>query len=357
MLPAKDDYLKSKALDRVVNQLAPGDRLPQAVESCLVDILQAEFDLFEDIEQKQKELVALPDFNPYQLFQKIDIENTHFVDAKGVRQFLKKFDDTITKEDAGYAIRRLDKNDDELLNFIEFLDCIMPFEPAKIVKKPEKPSVVICSQFTGHERSTMKSILASERSYKVSPGKDKSIQNLSKYSFMQRSTPAKKSEKKDFGSSVNRREEELKGLPEADARSEVFATKKKEIPNPEGDLKEILKIQYEFCKARESIRANLCGKDAPYGLENLYTFFNIEKQANLPTVSAKCQELGIPKEKVDTVFGIYFGRVEGAIPFENFDDLILPKHNEDLVLDFQKRAYEVSIFKKNFLGKSPLRSR
>lgn len=97
--------------------------------SLLVAIAEGEI----SIEKQRKALGKLVKFEPYSAFQRIDRRRTGFIDSLDILNFLRDNDFTEeTEADTYYLMKFFDVDDDEKLNYTEFLTMVLPCDSSKL---------------------------------------------------------------------------------------------------------------------------------------------------------------------------------------------------------------------------------
>jgi Ca2+-binding EF-hand superfamily protein len=99
------------------------------LKSLLVAIASGEM----SIEKQRKALGILAKFEPYSAFQRIDRKRTGFVDSMDLLNFLRDngFKEE-TEADTYYLVRFFDVDNDEKLNYTEFLTMLLPCDNSKL---------------------------------------------------------------------------------------------------------------------------------------------------------------------------------------------------------------------------------
>lgn len=99
------------------------------LRSLLIAIAEGEM----SIEKQRKILGKLVKYEPYCAFQRIDRRRTGFIDSMDILTFLR--DNGFTEEteaDTYYLAKFFDVDDDEKLNYTEFLTLVLPCDNAKL---------------------------------------------------------------------------------------------------------------------------------------------------------------------------------------------------------------------------------
>ena len=100
-----------------------------SLRSLLVAIGQGEI----SIEKQRRALGKLVKYEPYWAFQRIDRRRTGFVDSMDILTFLRDngFNEQ-TEADTYYLVKFFDVDEDEKLNYTEFLTLVLPWDNAKL---------------------------------------------------------------------------------------------------------------------------------------------------------------------------------------------------------------------------------
>ena len=95
----------------------------QTLKSLLVAIGEGEM----TIEKQRKALGRIVKFEPYSAFQRIDRNRNGFIDSMDVLKFLRdnEFNEE-TEADTYYLLKFFDVDEDEKLNYTEFLTMVLP---------------------------------------------------------------------------------------------------------------------------------------------------------------------------------------------------------------------------------------
>ena len=95
------------------------------VEYLFRNLLQAEVLFHRTIEGLKREIVLRPDFNLLEAFRSVDIRNSSSIDRTALMVFLRRYR-AVVDEDLDAIFRRVDNDGDGIINYSEFVDCIMP---------------------------------------------------------------------------------------------------------------------------------------------------------------------------------------------------------------------------------------
>ena len=121
VLPSTNPGLKNLTLSR-------RGVITSEVEYLLVRLLLAEVVFHRNLETIKKELHLKLDFSISEAFRTIDIRNVSFINRETLTSFLRRHRN-IGDEDVDAIFRRVDNDADEIINYQEFVDCILPTQP------------------------------------------------------------------------------------------------------------------------------------------------------------------------------------------------------------------------------------
>ena len=85
------------------------------------------------VEITRRVLIDSNEFDPFQIFKKLDIENKNYISPKDIINFMSLKNINIFLEEAKFIIFFYDKDQDGLLSFDEFLNLIQSKNP-KVIK-------------------------------------------------------------------------------------------------------------------------------------------------------------------------------------------------------------------------------
>mmetsp|Transcript_25634 Transcript_25634/g.44858 ORF Transcript_25634/g.44858 Transcript_25634/m.44858 type:complete len:677 (-) Transcript_25634:2399-4429(-) len=95
----------------------------------LVRVFERELQYLRDIESRKEHLICRPDFNLLDAFRRVDQLDDSWLSRDSVRRFLLMHEFSATSEDLDAFMRRIDKDHDEQISYLEFVDCVLPAEP------------------------------------------------------------------------------------------------------------------------------------------------------------------------------------------------------------------------------------
>jgi Ca2+-binding EF-hand superfamily protein len=103
--------------------------LSSEVLYALVQVFERELQFLRDIEYRKEALVSRPDFNLLDAFRLVDQLNDSSLSRDAVRRYLMTCGFNPLSEDIEAFMRRIDKDQDEKVSYLEFVDCVLPAEP------------------------------------------------------------------------------------------------------------------------------------------------------------------------------------------------------------------------------------
>jgi hypothetical protein len=109
--------------------LKKDEHLRPEVESSLAEMLRRELEAHKRFEKLRENVVLRHDFNPTMAFKVIDTKATRFLDFASIETFLAKYmhDHPFKLEEIVAAfVRRVDRDGDCKISYIEFMEAIMP---------------------------------------------------------------------------------------------------------------------------------------------------------------------------------------------------------------------------------------
>ena len=120
VLPSTNSELKSLATTR-------RGFYTTEIEYLLVKLLSSEILYHRNLESAKINIMMRKDFSITEAFRTIDIRNTSCVDRFGLINFLRRHH-YLNDDDIDAIFRRVDNDADELINYQEFVDIIVPFQ-------------------------------------------------------------------------------------------------------------------------------------------------------------------------------------------------------------------------------------
>ena len=121
VLPSTNSTIRNLAISR------RGVFSPE-VEYLLVRLLQSEVQFHRNLESAKREVVLRPDYSMVNGFNSIDIHNVSFIDRNSLSSFLKRHE-VVYEDDIDAIFRRVDNDGDQVINYTEFVDTVMPNQP------------------------------------------------------------------------------------------------------------------------------------------------------------------------------------------------------------------------------------
>lgn len=123
VLPSTNEYLASRALSRSY----PLD-LDDKVRFSFLTLVKSELALQEELESLKVALFKSKDFSLWKAFEMINSSRSGFITELEIKNFLKSFRKFVTSEDYDALMRRIDLQDDLVLNYNEFLEGLIPMQ-------------------------------------------------------------------------------------------------------------------------------------------------------------------------------------------------------------------------------------
>ncbi len=128
VLPLNNPALRSTATQREPYKVGPADFLPHEVEVALSRLLGKEVETNRIIEEIKQDLASRSDFNLLDTFKNIDTSHRRFVDFANLLGFLTRKGAGAQPADVVAFVRRLDRDLDCRLSYMEFMDGMLPAE-------------------------------------------------------------------------------------------------------------------------------------------------------------------------------------------------------------------------------------
>jgi Ca2+-binding EF-hand superfamily protein len=126
VLPA-DSLLRSLSSRRDNYAIEYPERLSPEVEHKLARLFQAEIDCNHKLEPYRAALVGRYDYNAFTAFRAIDTQGDKAITHENLTAFLRRAGYSIEPDVPALFIRRLDKDQDTQLSYVEFVDGLSPF--------------------------------------------------------------------------------------------------------------------------------------------------------------------------------------------------------------------------------------
>lgn len=145
VLPSTNPGLKNIAISR-------RGIFTSEVEYLLVRLLQAEILFHRNLEMVKKEIHSKVDFSISEAFRTIDIRGNSYIDRVALTSFLRRHRN-VSDEDVDGIFRRVDTDGDELINYQEFVDCVLSTQTIRSAS----PRLAQTDR-SGFERSLMASV-------------------------------------------------------------------------------------------------------------------------------------------------------------------------------------------------------
>ena len=121
-------------------QGATFSRISLDAEFLLTKLLENEVRYHRTLEALKRELIERADFNLMEAFRSLDKRNYSHIDCNALYVFLKRNGYFICEMDTQHIMNRIDRDLDGILNYIEFVDAVLPFGPHSRNRSPTKLS-------------------------------------------------------------------------------------------------------------------------------------------------------------------------------------------------------------------------
>eukprot|EP00826_Nyctotherus_ovalis_P036610 TRINITY_DN3265_c0_g1_i1.p1 TRINITY_DN3265_c0_g1~~TRINITY_DN3265_c0_g1_i1.p1 ORF type:complete len:422 (+),score=110.97 TRINITY_DN3265_c0_g1_i1:374-1639(+) len=138
VLPLDNSADRVETVKREIYPIHSTERLPEAVERNLTELLKREMEYNESVEAEKAKLVNLYDYRVEAAFKAVDKRQTRCLTFDSIYEFLLKMKVGAEKEDVIAFIRRVDCDLDRKISFTEFASSVS----AKMPKSKLKPSYI-----------------------------------------------------------------------------------------------------------------------------------------------------------------------------------------------------------------------
>lgn len=95
----------------------------------VVRVFERELQYLRDIERAKELVISRPDFNLLDCFRAVDQIDENQITRDSVRRFLQHHGFGTSIDDVDAFMRRVDRDHDETVSYLEFVDCVLPAEP------------------------------------------------------------------------------------------------------------------------------------------------------------------------------------------------------------------------------------
>jgi Ca2+-binding EF-hand superfamily protein len=123
VLPATNDFLSNLALKRIHTE-----KIDSRVTYLFLSLLQAELELQHELEELKVSLFKDPQFSLWKAFETLNKSGNGFINEAEFQSFFVAHRKYITKDDFDALMRRIDIEDDLLINYNEFLEGLIPLK-------------------------------------------------------------------------------------------------------------------------------------------------------------------------------------------------------------------------------------
>lgn len=141
------------------------------VEYLLSKLIQQEILYHRSLENNRQDLVTRPDFNLLEAFRLIDMKNSSFITREALSSFISKYK-ILSDQDIDSIFRRIDNDGDQIISYLEFVDCVMPSkvkEKANLGRSVRSSSPLRMSSPIKDQYSSLHNTLNSEHQRNNSP--------------------------------------------------------------------------------------------------------------------------------------------------------------------------------------------
>jgi len=114
-LCCEDEFFKQQALTRPSLELKKDERLPQAVDFAVLQIIEAEFNMQRRIDSEKRYLATEEDYTPEACFEMLADKKDN-IEIDDLRAFIPGASESVLSA----LIRRIDINDDNKLSLAEW---------------------------------------------------------------------------------------------------------------------------------------------------------------------------------------------------------------------------------------------
>jgi Ca2+-binding EF-hand superfamily protein len=105
------------------------ERMTPEVSYGLVRVFERELEYLRDIEAKKEATILRPDFNLLDAFRRVDQQDDSWLTKDSIKKFLISTGLAPSNDDIEGFMRRVDKDRDDKVTYLEFVDCVLPAEP------------------------------------------------------------------------------------------------------------------------------------------------------------------------------------------------------------------------------------
>ena len=141
-LPSSNQLLRD-----AVSLRAPVSRLTLDTENLIVRLVESEIRLQSDVELLRSEITAQTDFGLLDSFRLLDFMKNSYLDRASIRALVARHSLVLTEGEISAVFRRLDRDNDGVLNYVEYVEAVMPkrgrnSSPCKTYSAPRASSPV-----------------------------------------------------------------------------------------------------------------------------------------------------------------------------------------------------------------------
>ena len=123
VLPSTDEYLATRPLNRPYSL-----NIDDKVRLGFLTLVKSELSLQAELDSLKVALFKSKDFSLWKAFEMINSSRSGFINEQEIKSFLKSFRKFVSSEDYDALMRRIDLQDDLVLNYNEFLEGLIPMQ-------------------------------------------------------------------------------------------------------------------------------------------------------------------------------------------------------------------------------------
>jgi len=129
VLTLENAVLRAVTTQRPNYEVAPHEYLVDDIEYALTKVIDREINFYLDLDDHRKELLESQDFSYAAAYSCIDKYSTGIIDYDNLKAFFKNQSIYPGDEEIIAILRRLDRDDDGLISFSEFVETMEPVDP------------------------------------------------------------------------------------------------------------------------------------------------------------------------------------------------------------------------------------
>ena len=129
VLPMENPRLRTKVSQRPNYKVASDELLPGEVEYALAKVLDREISLYLNTDYQKFTIATTQDYSPLEAFAVIDRFNSGRIDFDNLKSFFRSLALCPLDEEIIAVLRRIDKDDDGVVKYNEFLEALETLDP------------------------------------------------------------------------------------------------------------------------------------------------------------------------------------------------------------------------------------